>query len=63
MDSATVRPVRIKLRSELMQADVLSTVAYRGQCPDGWRGPQRDRYADARTDARDHNRLCHRRRG
>lgn len=51
-----VRPMKIRLHSATLACDLLSTIAYRAETRDGWQGPYRDSYGDARRDLRQHKR-------
>jgi GTP cyclohydrolase II len=59
MQHATAQPVKIRLHSEMLRTDVLSTVAYRARCECGWQGPSRDKRGSAHIDASEHNRVAH----
>lgn len=62
MTHATVKPGTVRLHSELLNCDVVSTVYYTAKCGCGYVGPHRDIHAQAARDARDHNKAKHRQR-
>lgn len=59
MEHVSVRPVRIRRRDDHLDTMVVRVVAYRGSCSCSWRGPARDDYRVAKTDARDHKQEAH----
>lgn len=56
MARAFPAPCRMRRLSPLLGCDALTVYGYRAESPDGWRGPFRRSYREARIDARDHNR-------
>lgn len=51
---SSVKPVRVYLPSADLHTTVARGVGFRAVASDGWKGPSRRTYADARKDAREH---------
>jgi len=57
--SGRVEPIKIRRHSPDLRCDVRRVAAYRATCGCGWKGPSRDRHADARADRLDHLAAAH----
>ena len=55
ISKTTVRPVRIHVPDADPFCDTSRGVGFRAVSADGWKGPQRKTYAQARQDARERN--------
>jgi hypothetical protein len=59
MPRAAVEPVRIKQHDQELGCERLRVVGFRGRCGEHWLGARRDTFAEAVTEAIEHNRSEH----